>query len=261
MKRYLRLALVFAGASVSAQMEYRANFVINFISALLTAGGSLFGLLVVAGERGTIGGWSYTEAMVVVGIFTLVQGFIGGILQPNLQKLSESIRLGTMDFNLVKPIDAQFLVSLRDVNPFRLVDLVVGLLVIGWALVRLPGITLLNLLVGALLIGAALTIVYALWFGLTTTAFWFVRVQNINELFNGFFRAGVFPVSVFPGWVRLFFTLVIPVAFITTVPAEAIVGRLDGKSALTAVVVAISLFAIARWFWGFAVRSYTSASS
>ena len=59
----------------------------------------------------------------------------------------------------------------------------------------------------------------------------------------------------------MIFTFIIPIAFITTVPAEAIVGRATPGSALTALLVAGLLVAVSRWFWRFALRNYTSASS
>ncbi len=252
---------IFAGASISAQMEYRANFVVSIISSLLTAGGALFGLLVLSSDGNPVGGWSYAEATIVVGLFTLVQGFIGAVLQPNLSKIAESVRTGTMDFTLVKPIDAQFFVSTRNVNLFRIIDVLVGLALIGWAIPQIPGVTVSGVLAGALLLLAALIIVYAIWFLLTTTAFWFVKVENVTELFSGLFRAGQFPVTVFPGWVRIFFTFIVPIAFITTIPAEALIGRMQGQNALIAVGTALVLVLLSRWFWQRAVASYTSASS
>jgi ABC-2 type transport system permease protein len=261
LRRYLRLIRVFAGASISAQLEYRANFMISLIGAFLTSGGSLFGLLVLTGDGQPIGGWSYREASVVVGLFTLMQGFIGAFLQPNLNKIAEAVRLGTMDFTLLKPIDAQFLVSTRNVNVFRMIDIVIGVIVIVWAVSDMGGITTQGVALGAALVVAGVAIVYAIWFTLTTTAFWFVKVENITELFSGLFRAGQFPVTAFPTWVRLLFTFIVPVAFITTVPAEAIVGRIRPESALVAAGVALVLLLISRWFWSVAVRSYTSASS
>jgi ABC-2 type transport system permease protein len=261
LRRYLRLIGVFVRASISAQLEYRANFLISLIGALLTSGGALFGLLLLSADGQPVGGWTYREASVVVGLFTIVQGFIGAVLSPNLNKIAEAIRLGTMDFTLLKPIDAQFLVSTRNVDLFRLIDIGIGLTIIIVAASGLPAMGVSSMLLGALLLGTALLIVYAIWFILTTTAFWFVKVENITELFNGLFRAGQFPVSAYPGWVRGLFTFIVPVAFITTVPAEAIIGRIRLESALMAAGIALALLAVARWFWGVAVRSYTSASS
>lgn len=259
--RYGKLAAIFTGASVSAQLEYRANFVTSVLSALLTAGGAIFGLLILTGDGQSVGGWSFREATVVVGLFTLVQGFIGGVLSPNLNKIAEAVRTGMMDFTLLKPIDTQFLVSSRNVNIFPLLNIGIGIAVIAWAVQGIPGVSPLGMVLGALLIAAALLIVYSIWFLLTTTAFWFVKVENVTELFNGVFRAGQFPVVVFPGWIKFVFTFIVPIAFITTVPAEAITGRVSPGSVLGAVVAALVLFAVARWMWSHAVGAYTSASS
>lgn len=260
-RRYAKLISIFTGASVSAQLEYRANFATSLLGAVLTASGAMFGLLILVGDGESIAGWSYHEAMVIVGIFTLIEGFIGAVLRPNLNKIAEAIRTGAMDFTLLKPIDAQFLVSARNINIFPLFNVGVGVLIIVWALARVPGVTLAGVLSGGLLVAAALVIVYAIWFLLTTTAFWFVKVENITELFNGLFRAGQFPVAVFPSWVRLLFTFIIPIAFVTTVPAEALVGRVRPESALGTGAVALLLVLASRWLWRWAVASYTSASS
>ncbi|HZG68992.1 MAG TPA: ABC-2 family transporter protein [Herpetosiphonaceae bacterium] len=259
--RYLRLVRVFAGASISAQLEYRTNFIVNLVGSLLTAGGALFGLFVLYGDGQPLGGWEYREALVVVGLYTLIQGFIGAFLTPNLNSIGEGVRTGTLDFTLLKPMDAQFLVSARNVNIFRLTDVAVGLGLITWAVARLPSATVPGTAAGSLLVLASLVMIYAVWFMLTTTAFWFVKVANLTDLFSSLFRAGQMPVSAFPPLVRMIFTFIIPIAFITTVPAEAIVGRATPGSALTALLVAGLLVVVSRWFWRFALRNYTSASS
>lgn len=260
-RRYLRLIRIFAGASISAQLEYRTNFVVNLIGSLLTAGGALFGLFVLYGDGQPLGGWSYREALVVVGLYTLIQGFIGAFLSPNLNSIGEGVRTGTMDFTLLKPIDAQFLVSTRNVNIFRITDILVGIGLIVWAAARLPGAAVGGMVAGGILVLASLVMVYAVWLMLTTTAFWFVKVANLTDLFSSLFRAGQMPISAFPGWVRMIFTFIIPIAFITTVPAEAIVGRATPGGALAALLVALLLVGASRWFWRFALRDYTSASS
>src|SRR5258708_8157170 len=78
-----------------------------------------------------------------------------------------------------------------------------------------------------LLLAAAMAIVYAICLMLATLAFWVVKVDNMSELFFAFFAAGRFPVSAFPAWVRLLLTFVVPIAFITTVPAAAPIARPD----------------------------------
>jgi ABC-2 type transport system permease protein len=260
-KRYIQLIMVFLRASLSVQLEYRANFIISIISAAMASASALFGLFLLSGDGTPIGGWSYAEATIVVGVYTIVQGFIGAVLAPNLPQIAEAVRLGTMDFTLLKPIDAQFMVSARNINVFRSIDILAGLIIVAIAGVQIGGFQILNILIASIMLVCALLIVYAIWFMLTTTAFWFVKVANITELFNGFFRAGQFPVAAFPGWVRSFFTIIVPVAFITTIPSEALTNRLTLSSALTTIAVTIVLLVVSRLIWKRAVGSYTSASS
>lgn len=260
-RRYLRIARIFAGASLSAQMEYRANFLISVLVAVASSAGALLGLVVLYSDGQPLGGWSHREALVVVGLFTAVDGAIGAFLRPNLDKIAEGVRTGTMDFTLLKPVDSQFVVSTRSVNIFGFPQILLGLGLIVWAVAGIPSVSATGILVGILLILAGLSIVYSVWFMLCTTAFWFVKVENITELFNGLFRAGQFPVSAFPGWARVFFSTIAPVAFITTVPAEALVGRVQPRGALIAITVAALLALVSRQIWQYAVRSYTSASS
>jgi ABC-2 type transport system permease protein len=96
---------------------------------------------------------------------------------------------------------------------------------------------------------------------LTTTAFWWVRVNNMMELFNAFFVAGRFPITAFPIWVRVILTFIVPIAFITTVPASAAVGRLDWPMALGSLAIAAGFLLLSHLFWRWAVANYTSASS
>ncbi|MGB8343499.1 MAG: hypothetical protein WCD86_01380, partial [Ktedonobacteraceae bacterium] len=64
LSRYLRLITIFGATSISAQIEYRANFVINLITSLINAAGTLLILFILTGNGQPIGGWSYYEAMV-----------------------------------------------------------------------------------------------------------------------------------------------------------------------------------------------------
>ena len=201
------------------------------------------------------------KLLTTVGFFMLAQGFIAVVLQPNLSKVAESIRTGTMDFTLIKPIDAQWSVSTRNLNLLRIGDVVVGLIILGYALARLEHVTALGLLLALLVFGCALVTVYSLWFMLTTTAFWFVKTDNVTELFNGVFGAARFPASSFPAPVRIAITFVLPVAFVTTIPAQAITGTLTPLLALLAPAIAAVTFLAGRLFWLYALRNYTSASS
>jgi ABC-2 type transport system permease protein len=78
---------------------------------------------------------------------------------------------------------------------------------------------------------------------------------------RGLLEAGRYPMIAYPSTYRVFFTFVVPVAFLTTVPAEAMLGRGNFSWLIGAFLLASGLFWFSTWFWRFALRFYTSASS
>ncbi len=108
---------------------------------------------------------------------------------------------------------------------------------------------------------AGAVIIYAFWLILATLAFWFVRVENILVIFQSMYEAGRWPISLYPGWLRYGLTFIVPVAFATTVPAEALTGRLTGQTLLGAVALAVVLFVVSRVFWRFGFRQYSGTSA
>jgi ABC-2 type transport system permease protein len=65
---------------------------------------------------------------------------------------------------------------------------------------------------------------------------------------------------VFKGAVRFIFTFVIPLALMTTYPAEALLGRLEVSTVLFSMVGAAAFAAFARVVWLRSISKYTSAS-
>ncbi len=83
----------------------------------------------------------------------------------------------------------------------------------------------------------------------------------MTEVLRGLLEAGRFPIVAYPLAYRVFLTFVIPVAFLTTVPAQALLGRVEWIWVWGSIALAIALLQLSRWFWRFALRFYTSASS
>lgn len=260
MKRYLRVLGLFWSTSIAAEMEYRVNFVLAALSSLGNLIGSLFSLFLFYRTGYTFQGWSWEEALVVLGVFTLLQGFSTTFLVPNLNRIVRQVQDGTLDFVLLKPIGSQFWLSTRSVSPWGLPDLLFGFVLIGYSGMRL-GIGINDYLVSAVPIAFGVAILYSLWFMLGATSIWFVKIYNVTEVLRGLLEAGRYPMMAYPTAYRFFFTFIVPVAFLTTVPAEAMLGRGDVGWVLGAGALAVVLFLASMGFWRFALRFYTSASS
>lgn len=260
MQRYLKVLRLFWATAIAAELEYRLNFIIATLSSLGGLIGSLFGLFLFYRTGYEFQGWSWQEALVVLGIFTLLQGFSATFLAPNLNKIVKQVEDGTLDFVLLKPISSQFWLSTRTLSPWGLPDLLFGLIMVVYAGSRLglhPWSYLLAL--PALVLG--FLSLYSLWFMLGATSIWFVKIYNVTEVLRGLLEAGRFPVTAYPIAYRIFFTFIIPVTFLTTVPAQVLLGRGEGIWIAGSGVLAIGLLLLSRWFWAFALRFYTSASS
>jgi ABC-2 type transport system permease protein len=259
---YLRLLVAFFWVGVVGEVAYRVNFFFQLFQSLVSLVVAVTGLSIVFSFTDTLGGWGQEEILALVGVYILVGGIIGLVIQPGMQQFIESVRDGTLDFTLTKPEDAQLLVSIGRVNIWSLIDIALGLGVLSFALVRLGGKMgggeaaefLLMLLAGAI-------IIYSFFLVLATLSFWFVRVENFLTIFQSMYEAGRWPVSLYPGWLRYGLTFVVPVAFATTVPVEALTGRLSWMTLLLAIAIAVFLFILSRFFWRVGLRHYSGTSA
>jgi len=259
---YFRLLSAFFRVSVMGELAYRINFFWQLFQSILSLVISLAGLAVIFSYTDTLGGWRPSEILVLVGVYFLVGGMIGLIIQPGMEQLIESVRDGTLDFTLTKPEDAQLIVSIKRVDIWRLIDIMLGLAVLIAALIWMGeqvGIWQAGSFILMLIAGAV--IVYSFFLILATLSFWFVRVENILVIFQSMYEAGRWPVSLYPGWLRYGLTFVIPVAFATTIPAEALTARLTWETLLGAVGLAVGLFAVSRLFWRVGLRHYSGTSA
>ncbi|MDA0245078.1 MAG: ABC-2 family transporter protein [Chloroflexi bacterium] len=260
--KHLRLLGTFYKAAVLTALEYRANFVVSLGLSLISVGWSVAAAAVFYQHTDSIGDWEFEQLLIVLGLFVTFLGLVDALLYPNVKEIIEHIRTGTMDFILLKPLNSQFHVSLRVINIWKLTDVLLGVGLTLYAISLLetaPSAGQIALFFALCL--CACLILYALVMFLVTSAFWFVDLDNVMELLFTFFEAGRFPVNIFPPWLRITLTFVVPVAFITTVPASAVIGRVDGWLVLYAAVVTAVLFAGCIAFWRYAVRHYSSASS
>jgi ABC-2 type transport system permease protein len=260
--RGLRLAWIHLRVGVLNEMQYRANFFIQLVQSTVTVATGLIALAVIFGHTSDLNGWSRPELVVVMGVYTLVGGLIGFGIEPNMGRVLADIHQGTFDYVLTKPADSQLLSSVRQFHLWRLVDAGVGLGVIVWGLVRLDDALALDELAGFVLtLAAGMILIYCLWLIVTAGAFWVVRMEMVQELFTGLYRAGQYPVTVYPVALKMVLTYLVPIGFAVTVPAESLTGRLTfTRLAATALFLGLVLI-ITRMIWRAGTRRYSGASA
>ena len=161
---------------------------------------------------------------------------------------------------LLKPADTQFLASTARFQPWRAVNVLTAIGIFAWGFHLLGrGPDAGDVALAAVMLVAAVTVLYSLWVLAVSTAFYVVRMDNLAHLFNAVFDAARWPVGVFGKAVRFVFTFVVPLALMTTYPAEALLGRLTRTALLASIAGSIATFAVARMVWRISIARYTSA--
>jgi len=262
MRRALAILRAQLRASVALALQYRLEFLVEGALAILWIAVTLVPVLVVFGTRDAVEGWTFPEMLLVLGWFVALKGVLEGAVSPSLTAVIEHVRKGTLDFVLLKPADAQLLVSVAKLEPWRIVDLVGAGLIFAYAFGKLGRAPTAGevLAAGAMLLGALL-VLYSIAILVVSIAFFAVRVDNLLYLFQSVFDVARWPSTIFRGFLAVLFTYVLPLALMPTYPALALVGRLRVGTALGALAGTIAFAAFARAVWSVSIRKYTSASS
>ena len=261
-RRYARVYAACVRNCLARELEFRTSFALGVGSTLFWA---IF-TMILAGLIFTnvrqVAGWDLDRMFVLTGSFLIVDGFSMALVQRNMQRLSELVNKGELDFVLIRPISSQFLVSIRYVSFSELPTVAIGLGYVGIGIGRLglaPG----PVEVGGyvVLVGCALLSLYAIWFMAVTLVLWTGRINNIAAVVEPFMGLARMPSDVYRGIVRPLLTYVVPIAAIATLPSKALLGILEpGLLPYQVGLTAVLLWASHR-FWQASLRRYTSASS
>jgi ABC-2 type transport system permease protein len=109
-------------------------------------------------------------------------------------------------------------------------------------------------------LGSGVTILYAILLAFAGLVFWSPGVL-FTWVFDGIFQMARYPLGLYPGWLRLVLTWVVPVGVITTVPAQALTGVVSVEALGGSAGLAAALLIGASALFRFGLRRYASASS
>ena len=258
----IKLAWTYVRLGVLNEMQYRANFFVAVIQSLLGVAVAIAVLALVYSKTDSLHGWSQSELLVVLGVQILLGGIIHASVQPNMERLTEEVRDGKLDFALTKPADSQLLISLRELRLWQLVDVISGAIVVAVGVSRLQtsvGVGHSFAFLALLLIGASL--LYCFWLILATGSFWVINMWFLADLFEGVYQVGRWPIGVYPGWLKYSMTYLVPIGFAVTVPAQAMTHRLEWRTVVIAVGFAAVVWLVARRFWKYGLTRYSGASA
>ena len=282
--RYGQVLLTFARNSLVRDMSFRANFIIETISALAWILMNLgFYLLIFNQEPSPLlgfGAWSKYQFFAFFATMTLISGIVEAFFMYNAEEFSELIRTGNLDFALLKPIDTQFLVSLQKIDWSSLSSTVFGVVLLVFSVYQLEmagslSLSFWHVALYPVYILCGVGIFYSVMITMAATSVWLGRNQSLQQFWFYITIFARYPMEIYSGppgtsryWLGLglrgLFTFIIPVLVAVNVPARLLVMPLTREfwwlALYTLAATALSLW-FSRQIFKLALKSYRSASS
>ena len=258
----LRLVRTFIKVNVEMSLAYRSEAVIEFLLDLMWLGWELLSLQIIFWNTQSLGGWNKGELIVLMGVLLMVNTFMSALIWPNTEFFNAAMHDGSLDYMLLQPVNSLFLVTFSRISIWRIADLVVAVILIITG-VRLAGevITLVNSLTFLLLMVSGSIVLYSLWIVLIAFTFWFTKFDNNVTILQALTDTGRYPITVYPLWLRIIVTFIVPIGLATTIPVQALRGDLNSQQVILYLAVSLVTLMVASQVWRIGIRRYSSASS
>ena len=257
-----KLLLTLIKINIQQDLAYRTDAIINILVNLMWLGWELLSLSILFSNTNTLGGWGPGELIALLGVFRLVNMLVAALIWPNTEKFNASVRDGTLDYTLLQPANSLLLVSFSRIIVWRVWDIVLATILIVTGIGMSGGsIAPLSVISFLLLVVSGAAIIYSLWIVMIAFTFWFIKFDYNVTILQALMEAGRYPATVYPTWLRLIVTFVVPIAVATTVPLQALRGDLSDWQVLLFFGVGVASVLIAWRVWKAGVRRYSSASS
>ena len=262
MKHYLTIYFQFLGQHLKRMLQYRTDFLIGAGSFLvIQASGILFIALVFA-QIPDLNGWSLDEMIFLYGYFQLPRG-LDHLLTDNIWLISSRVRRGDIDRYLLRPINPLFQVIVERFQIEAFGELAIGVILVGYAIPRLSitwtpatiGLALLFIVLGSLIYTSIKLITASIGFWVINSMPIMTTVYNIADFSK-------YPTTIFPKLVQALVTYFIPFAFVSFLPATALMNKADSLPILMESIVAVGVLSfLAYRLWLKGLASYQSVGN
>ena len=262
--RYIEIYSIMLRNSLIRSMNFKVNFLLWMVVEVLWFVGQIVFFSIIFGNVDRIGDWSKWEVVLLVGTHQIIAQIFQAFFFVNIANIPELVRTGKLDSMLVLPIDSQFAVSSKQFELDSVINAIVGAAIVILSLSNLhlmPTPISIVLYLTALIFGVAVH--YSIMLSLAAISFWIVRAQGLVYGYFNFLNIARYPDVIFPRIFQLIFGWVIPVIIIANIPARLLIKPMGQPYLLMAhlVIASMIVFCLSRFFWRFALRRYSSASS
>ncbi|ATY95942.1 MULTISPECIES: ABC transporter permease [Streptomyces] len=252
---------------VRSTMAYRASFVMTTLGNLAATAFDFVTIVLMFTHVDALGGYTLPEIALLYGVSATAFG-LADLLLGSMERLGRRVRDGTLDTLLVRPVPVLAQVAADRFALRRIGRITQGLAVLAYALLTLDiawtplkvAVLPLMVITGAAVFGAVFV---------AGAAFQFVA-QDASQVQSAFTYGGAtllqYPPTIFAKDLVRGVTFVVPLAFVSWLPALYVLGRdypldLPRWVAFLTPVVAAGCLGLAGLVWRAGLRSYRSTGS
>jgi ABC-2 type transport system permease protein len=259
---YTRIYFLIVSQYLKARMQYKVDFWISSIGMLLQSLVGYFTLWVLFRTIPALAGWRYDE-LVFLYSFSLLAMSPASIVFDNVWSLRFHVQEGSFIRYYFKPLNMMFYYMSEMVNIKAFAQLAFAIVLLVASSIALEvrwdiptTLAFLGLLVSASFIMTSMLILAA------STAFWIVNSYSMLNFFMRLRDYARYPVTIFNGFFRIFFTFVIPIGLTAFFPARALLRPIEaGWEVWLTPIFGAGLFALAYAVWSRGTRIYNGTGS
>lgn len=262
LKKYFRIYFELMRLNAAVITAYRGNF-IN--SVLVSLGWSLFSfisIMLLTSKSTAIFGWSKEELLILTGVYSIIIGLFHVLFSRNLEQVSRIVHRGQLDSFLLKPIDAQFLLSLTRFNYSSIPRVIMAILIVGLLIWQQHiNIHFYQIMLFFVFGISSLIFLYSIWFLILSITVVYSQLSNLSDLLSHINDSAKYPVEMYSE-LRYYITIfLVPIAMIVSLPTKILLLRASLFELISLVLLTISIFMLSRLSFKFALRFYASVNS
>ncbi|MBB3111131.1 ABC-2 type transport system permease protein [Paenibacillus phyllosphaerae] len=262
---WIRLYIRLAGASFRAQMQYKFNFAFSSLMAFGMFGIEFLTVGTVIYKFGGVGGWGVYEVGYLFALMMFNRALYR-MFASEINGFEKYLVEGLLDQLLLRPVPVLLVLMTRQFRPM-LGELFLGGTILTLSLQQLDAAgqivwyTALAKSFAAILSGAIFTFSFGVL--TATVGFWTHRIDDLRRITDdATTNACYYPLTIYPGWMRMMLLTVLPMGFTSYVPALHIIRGEIGVWVLPATLLfALLLLMGALRFWRFGIAHYQSTGT
>ncbi len=262
MKKYWRIYKIFFANSLSFEAQYRKHTFFHLITSVIYISVVFLTIHILFQYADTIGNWSKGEVFLLSTIWIIVDEIVILLFEANIKSIPDRVTDGEMDLYLTKPVNSLFLLSGQTLYLNTVYKILMDIGILAFIISYFDiSLTFIGIATSLFLILCALVVIYSVLVLLNTLSFWFYRIDNINNLWFGFYDFGRYPIHILPKAMRIIFLTAIPIVYTAYFPTMALTGKLSWWILAFVPIFSFLMLLAAIKFWKYALKHYTSASS